>query len=84
MRLTSTVPSLFDGTTRRPFISTSVRLVPRPRSATLAWPPFDGLFEVMLTAGTNCGMLLSSVSIVVVPVAWMSSASTVTIGLLAT
>ena len=66
--LRSTVPVAFEGTTRRPFISTSVRLPPRPRSCTLAWPPFDGLFDDMLMPGTNCGIWLSSVSSVVTPV----------------
>ena len=36
IRLTSTVPSEFDGTTRRPFIRTSVRFEPRLRRLMLA------------------------------------------------
>ena len=46
IRLRSTTPVAFDGVMRRPSMRTSVRVVTRPRSATLAWPPFDGLFDV--------------------------------------
>ena len=81
IRLTSTEPSEFDGTTRRPFIRTSVRFEPRLRRLMLAWPPLDGLFEVDEIDGVNCGRSLIKVSIVTEPVAWKSWAVTVTIGL---
>ena len=84
MVLTSITPELLDGVTRRPSTSTRVRAVPRPRSWMLAWPLLDGLFEVSLTLGTNCGSWLSIFSTVMAPVRSRSFWPTVTIGLVAT
>jgi hypothetical protein len=83
IRFKSTTPVGFDGTILRPSSSTRVRDVPRPRSDTLAWPPLDGLFDVDVIAGTNCGSVLSTVSMVGAPVSENSLLSTVVIGLAA-
>ena len=79
----STTPDGLAGTMRLPSISTRVRVVPRPRSSTLAWPPFDGLFDVLVTDGTNCGSVFSTASTVVALFCSNNSRPTVTTGLAA-
>ena len=81
MMFRSTTPSPFAGINRLPSISTSVDVVPRPRSWTLACPPLPGLLDVLVDAGTNCGSVLSAVSTVFEPVRSKSSRVTETIGL---
>ena len=81
MMFRSTTPLPFAGISRLPSIRTRVDVLPRPRSWTLAWPPFDAMFEVLVYAGTNCGSVLSVVSTVIEPVRSKSSCVTETIGL---
>ncbi|MNI92949.1 hypothetical protein D3C73_1508180 [compost metagenome] len=59
--MVSTTPSRLNGTTRRPLISTSVRLVPRPRRLMVAPPP-EPLLVAEPTAGTAAGRSLTSSS----------------------
>ena len=68
IRFRSTTPVAFDGEILRPSRSTNVRRVPRPRNETFACPPFDGLFEVDVIDGTNCGNVFNTVSMVGAPV----------------
>ena len=82
-RLRSTTDEALDGTIRRPSRRTRVRVDPRPRSCTLAWPARFGLLEAALPKAVNCGNSLIKLSMLTDPVAWKSSWVTVTIGLLA-
>ena len=79
----STTPFTLEGVTRAPSTRTSVRDVPRPRRSTFAWPPFDGLLDVVVIDGTNCGSVLSTVSICGSPDSLNVSSLTVTTGLVA-
>ena len=77
----SMTPLTFEPTSRVPSSSTNVRVGPKPRRSTFAWPPFDGLFEVVVTDGTSCGSVLSTCSTCTSPERLKASASMVTTGL---
>ena len=82
--LRSTKPLTFEETRRVPSSSTNVRdafTVLKPRRSTFAWPPFEGLFEVVVMEGTSCGSVLSTASTCTSPDRSKAAESIVTTGL---
>jgi len=81
MTLVSTTPNRLNGTTRRPSISTTVRLSPRPRRFTVA-PPLAPLLVPGPIEGIAPGTILRKSSAATGWVRAISSLLTVITGLL--